>query len=66
MFIRLAKPRVNNVIKALRILGNCSNKSRYEYTQEQVDSISNAIQFAFLETVDKFKPKQDDNEVFDF
>jgi len=42
-FERLATIRTNKVIEKLRILGNCSSKNMYEYTQEDIDKIFSAI-----------------------
>lgn len=42
-FRRLAEKRTNNVIKDLRILGNCSNRSNYYYTKEEIEKIFSAI-----------------------
>lgn len=38
-FVRLAEARVNKLIKMIRLLGNCSMKSNYEFTKEQVSQI---------------------------
>lgn len=38
-FKRLAEARVDKITKMIRLLGNCSNKSNYEYTEEQVGKI---------------------------
>lgn len=42
-FKRLAEKRANNIIKSIRILANCSNRSSYEYTKDEVNKIFNAI-----------------------
>ena len=42
-FTRLASRRTNDIIERIRILGNCSNKSTYEYTEEEVNKIFRAI-----------------------
>ena len=42
-FIRLAEARVNKLIKMIRLLGNCSMKCNYEFTQEQVDQIFSTL-----------------------
>jgi len=64
LFIRLAKPRTQKVLKAMKILGNCSNRNNYEYTESQVDSISNAIENAVIDLLQKFKTK--DSEIDEF
>lgn len=66
IFIRLAKPRVQNVLKALRILGNCSNRSNYFYTQEQINHIFSTISNALIETEKKFSKSKVEQESFDF
>ena len=38
-FKRLAEARVNKIVSMLRLLGNCSFKGNYEYTEEQIDKI---------------------------
>lgn len=43
-FIRLATYRTNLVLEKLRILGNLSNKTNYDYTDEEVTKIFNAIE----------------------
>ena len=35
-FKRLAASRTNAVIEKLEILGNCSNRSNYEYSEDEV------------------------------
>jgi hypothetical protein len=38
-FVRLANSRVNKAIKAIRIVGNLSNRSNYSYSSADVDRI---------------------------
>jgi len=65
-FIRIAKPRVERIIKSLEILGNCSNKNNYAYTQEQIESMDLALTNALMETIGKFTPKKSERESFEF
>jgi hypothetical protein len=53
-FRRLAEKRTNNIIKNIRILGNCSNRSSYEYTKEEIDKIFNTIISEIREAKAKF------------
>jgi Neuraminidase (sialidase) len=53
-FKRLATYRTNEVLKKLKVLGNCSNKSAYEYTEEEVGRIFAEIEKAVKETKSKF------------
>lgn len=43
-FVRLATKRVNNAIKAINLIGNLSNRSNYDYTEEDVTKIFKALQ----------------------
>lgn len=42
-FKRLAEARVNKIISMLKLLGNCSFTGNYEYTDEQVETIFDAL-----------------------
>ena len=66
LFLRLAKPRVEKVLKSLRILGNCSNRSSYEYNQEQIDKIFNTINEAMISTEKMFTKSKKEAENFEF
>ena len=43
-FIRIAEARTNKIINMIRLLGNCSNKRNYDYTEEEVKKIFTAIE----------------------
>ena len=43
-FTRLAEQRVNSILDKIRLLGQLSNRSNYEYTDAQVETIFKAIQ----------------------
>ena len=43
-FARLATKRVNSAIKAISLIGNLSNKSNYDYSDEDVTKIFKALQ----------------------
>jgi hypothetical protein len=43
-FERVAYRRKNEIIKKIRLLGNCSNKSIYDYYEFQIIEIFKAIQ----------------------
>ena len=42
-FIRLAENRTQSVIKGIELLGNLSNPNAYEYTNEDLDKVVNAL-----------------------
>lgn len=43
-FQRIATNRTNRIMDQLRLLGNCSNRSNYEYTDDEVKKIFTAIE----------------------
>ena len=53
-FVRLAEARTNKIIDMLKLLGNCSNSSAYDYTQQDVDKIFAAIEAEVKEARKKF------------
>ena len=53
-FVRLAEARTNKIIDTLQLLGNCSNTSAYDYTQQDVDKIFAAIESEVREAKNKF------------
>ena len=53
-FVRLAEARTNKIIDMIQLLGNCSNSSVYEYTQQDVDQIFSAIETEVREAKKKF------------
>lgn len=53
-FVRLAEARTNKIIDMLQLLGNCSNSSAYDYSQEDVDKIFSAIESEVKEARKKF------------
>jgi len=57
-FNRLATKRTNEVIDKIRILGNCSNKSTYEYTDADIGKIFRALDKELKTTKAKFSPNK--------
>jgi CHASE1-domain containing sensor protein len=55
-FKRLATQRTNIILNRLKVLGNCSNRSAYEYTSEEVDKIFSEIEKRVKEIKSKFHP----------
>jgi hypothetical protein len=43
-FVQLAVKRVEKALKDIRLIGNLSNRSNYEYTDEDVAKIFRALQ----------------------
>ena len=53
-FRRLATYRTNEVLRKLRILGHCANRSAYSYTKEEVNKIFSEIERKVKEVKAKF------------
>lgn len=63
-FKRLATKRTNAVLKQLKILGNCSNRQLYEYSEDQIDKIFSTIDKKVKEIKNKFYfPKKNSFEL---
>lgn len=56
-FVRIAERRTNNILEQLRLLGNCSNKNNYSYTEEDVKKIFSVIEGELKEVKMKFNSK---------
>lgn len=59
-FCRIAEYRTNKILDMLRLLGNCSNRSSYEYSEEQVEQIFKAIAQATDTAKSRFMAKKED------
>lgn len=65
-FLRIATPRVNAIIDKLDILSNCASAS-YEYTEEQVETMFQALRDAMDACYNEFRPKvKSEKERFSF
>jgi len=53
-FKRLGTQRTNTVLQRLKVLGNCSNRSAYDYTEEEINKIFSEIERRVRETKSKF------------
>ena len=63
-FKRIAEARTNKIIDSITLLGNLSNKSYYEYTDEQVKSMFSAIQGELDMQKEKFSRKKNEKKKF--
>lgn len=43
-FVRLAEARVNRALREIRLIGNLSNRSAYNYTDSDVRQVFKALQ----------------------
>lgn len=63
-FRRLASQRTNNVLKAIQVLGNCSNKSTYSYTPEEINKIFAEIDRKLKDTKALFRISKGEKKEF--
>ena len=54
-FVRLANRRVNAAIKAIHLVGNLSNRSNYDFEDEDVDKIFAAMSRELKDCRERFK-----------
>jgi hypothetical protein len=61
-FKRLATYRTTEVLKRLRVLANCANRSAYEYSEDEINKIFTTIEKAVRDAKLKFHyPKENIN-----
>jgi hypothetical protein len=53
-FVRLATSRTTDVLKRIQVLSNCSNRSAYEYTEEEINKIFSTIEKGLKDAKAKF------------
>jgi hypothetical protein len=56
-FKRIATSRTNKLLKAIRLLANCSNTSVYSYSQDDVRKIFAVVDKELRKAKDKFDDK---------
>ena len=54
-FVRMAEARTIKIISMIRLLGNCSNRMAYEYSERDVGKIFSAIESALADAKRRFK-----------
>lgn len=53
-FKRLATARVNKALNDIRLVGNLSNRSNYEFTRDDVDAVFEALRVAIRDCRKRF------------
>ncbi len=53
-FVRIAENRTNKILEQIRLLGNCSNKHNYSYTDEDIKKIFSVIENELKDAKIKF------------
>ncbi|WP_337740773.1 hypothetical protein [Allisonella histaminiformans] len=61
-FIRLAEARTNKILNMMRLLGNCSNKNNYEYTEQDIQKIFNTLERELKNTKAKFNIREENKD----
>ena len=57
-FLEIAERRTQAVLEKLRVLGNCSNRQAYEYTEADLEKIFGAIDEQIARTRARFEEKK--------
>lgn len=60
-FVRMAEARTIKIISMVRLLGNCSNRLAYEYSDKDISKIFNAIETAVSDAKKRFKSSPSGN-----
>jgi len=53
-FLEIAEARTNVILDRIRILGNCSNRQLYEYTDAEINNIFKVLEDELFQTKQKF------------
>jgi len=61
-FKRIASRRTQNVLEAMRKLGNCSNKGIYQYSTDDIDKIFHAVENELKRIKVLFNAKSSNNK----
>ncbi len=57
-FTRLATNRVNNALKYIQLIGNLSNRSNYDYSNEDIEKIYATLGEELRKSKQRFSTKQ--------
>lgn len=63
-FVRIVEARTNKILDMMHLLGNCSSKSNYEYTDEDIKKIFGALEKELKNTKNRFLGIDSSNEKF--
>ncbi len=64
-FIRVITPRISRAVKSIDLICNCSGSS-YEYTEQLVEQITEALFAAVNRVVESYKVTKSDKSAFAF
>lgn len=63
-FKKVAETRTVKILKMVELLGNCSNKNNYEYSDAEIKKIFDAIEKQVKETKKRFEKTARKKEKF--
>jgi hypothetical protein len=63
-FIRLAEARTNKILEMMKLLGNCSSKASYDYTEKDIKKIFAALEKELKNTKNRFLGIESGEEKF--
>ena len=63
-FVRIAEACTNKILEMMRLLGNCSSKANYEYSDEDIKKIFGALEKEIKNTKNRFLGIDANNEKF--
>lgn len=63
-FIRLAEARTNKILEMMKLLGNCSSKASYDYTEKDIKKIFAALEKELKNTKNRFLGIESSEEKF--
>lgn len=63
-FLEVAESRTNSVLNRIRILGNCGNRSLYDYREDEVNKMFRAVQKALDVNKAKFTAQKKKEKKF--
>ena len=63
-FVRLVEARTNKIISMVRLLGNCSNKANYDYTEADIQKIFTTLEKELKLAKMKFSSTEIEEDTF--
>lgn len=63
-FVRIAESRTNKIINMIELLGNCSNKSTYEYSEEDINKIFGRLEKELKNAKQRFNSSDVSSKTF--
>lgn len=64
-FARLATRRVSKALKTIRLIGNLSNKSLYDFTEQDIEAIYSTLSNALTDSHERFSEKPKPQDTFE-